>query len=458
MNAGKAILRILRVLGIIILIPVVLALLVLLIGFITDLAMTSSWKQAQRESLEYFARIKDQRYSSGVSFAALNANAWNDYDRAVKRLDSLSAEDKKAITALTGERDSFDLKLAERLAQTYAPALALLDSGAACTYCAIPYEYEKGPAMPILKYISLQTLAKLGLIRGRMEMAQGKPQAAAESYAKVLKLGADIGGGGEVLIGRMVGIVIGQAAVKQIALDLDRFDLTSALLLEEILAKLEGGWPSPLASLETEYRLLFLPSASGWNGSDLLVAYYAAPRPSVPATLPQRFAVTLLSWRQFFSVRRALLEGARTGLELSQADREVQGKPWSEVRPRLARTDSLMERRRGEWSLNSVAIPNYTRFSRRYYEFLCAVRVLKAALALRQNHGVPRKEPELLLSLEAFRDPADNQPLRLKSSPSGKGLRLYSVGLNLVDDGGEGSRVGERAKEQAKDDIWIEVP
>jgi len=457
MNAGKAILRILRVLGIIILIPVVLALLVLLIGFITDLAMTSSWKQAQRESLEYFTRIKALRYSAGVSFAAREANAWDYYDRAVKPLDGLSAEDKKAFVSLTKEGEAFDIKLAERLTQAYAPALALLDSGAACTYCAIPYEYEKGPAMPILKYIPLQTLAKLGLIQGRVELAQDKPQSAAESYAKVLKLGADIGGGGEVLIGRMVGIAIGQAAVKQIALDLDRFDPASALLLEEILSKLEGEWPSPLASLETEYRLLFLPSASGWNGSDLLVAY-ASPHPSVPATLPQRFAVTLLSWRQFFSIRRALLEGARAGLELSQADREVQGKPWSEVRPRLARTDSLMERRRGEWSLNSVAIPNYTRFSRRYYEFLCAVRVLKAALALRQNHGVPRKEPELLLSLEAFRDPADNQPLRLKSSPSGKGLRLYSVGSNLVDDGGEGSRVGERAKEQAKDDIWIEVP
>jgi hypothetical protein len=32
------------------------------------------------------------------------------------------------------------------------------------------------------------------------------------------------------------------------------------------------------------------------------------------------------------------------------------------------------------------------------------------------------------------------------------------VGLNLVDDAGEGSWVGERAKDQGKDDIWIEVP
>jgi hypothetical protein len=43
-------------------------------------------------------------------------------------------------------------------------------------------------------------------------------------------------------------------------------------------------------------------------------------------------------------------------------------------------------------------------------------------------------------------------------APSGKGIRLFSVGLNLVDDGGEGSWVGERAKDQVKDDIWIDLP
>jgi len=102
MNVGKAILRVLRVFGIIILIPVVLVLLVLLIGFITDLSVTPQWKQAQQESQDYFSKIKTQRYSSGVSFAILDANAWDYYDRAVKHLDRLPGEVKLAVYDVMG--------------------------------------------------------------------------------------------------------------------------------------------------------------------------------------------------------------------------------------------------------------------------------------------------------------------------------------------------------------------
>ena len=97
--------------------------------------------------------------------------------------------------------------------------------------------------------------------------------------------------------------------------------------------------------------------------------------------------------------------------------------------------------------------------SKRFYQYLNAMRVLKAALALRKNHGVSRKEPEFLPSLEGFHDRANGQPLHLIPAPSGKGIRLYSVGLNLKDDGGEGSpKPLGWVQDQDKDDIWIDVP
>lgn len=456
MKLGKAIFRVLRVLGIIILIPVVLALLVLLIGFITDLTVSSQWKQAQQESQDFFSKIKTQRYSSGISFAVLDANAWDYYDRAIKPLDGLSAEDKKAITSMTKEGELFDVKLAERLVQAFAPALALLDSGALCKTCTIPWEYEKGYNMPLLNFIQIQNLARLAVIKGRLEMARGNSRGAAESYARVLKMGADIGGGGEVLIGRMVGIVIGQAALKQMAADLNRYDLGTVLFLENVLGQSEGNWPSPLESMESEYRLLFLPSVTGWNGIGLFAAV-GNPRPGFAGKAQAHVVMTALSWRHLFSVRKALLEGTRAGLKLTQEEREFRDKPWSYVHPRLAQTDSLLEKRRRAWDINSLAIPNFTRLSRRYYEFISAARVLKVGLALRENHWLPRKEPELILTLEAFRDRVNGQPLHLIPAPSGNGIRLYSAGLNLVDDSGEGSWVGERAKDVGKDDIWIEV-
>jgi len=42
-------------------------------------------------------------------------------------------------------------------------------------------------------------------------------------------------------------------------------------------------------------------------------------------------------------------------------------------------------------------------------------------------------------------------------APDGKTVRLYSVGLNLKDDGGEGLKM-LWSKDEVKDDIWIEVP
>jgi len=460
MNFGKAILRVLRVFGIIILIPVVLALLALLIGFITDLTVSSQWKQAQQESLEYFTRIKSLRYSSGVAFAAQDANAWDYYDRAVKQLDSLSAEEKQAITTLTRDGVPFDIKLAERLTQTYAPALALLDSGGVFTYCAIPYQYEQGPMMPIPMYIPLQNLAKLGVIQGRVRIAQGKPRAAADSYAKVLKMGADIGGGGEVFIGRMVGIVIGQAALKQIALDLDRFDLASVVLLEEALAKLEGNWPSPNMSLEPEFQVYFLPRVSGWNGSGLF-ATFGIPRAGLAGKIQAQVVLSALSWRSFFSCRKGLLDGLRPNIAVVHGARILHGKNWAEAKAWLEKLDAEGKRASRRHDPASFFFPNTFRMSKRFYEHLAAMRVLKASLAVRESRLEQPKNPphpeSVLAKDSSLFDLANGQPLRVKMVPDGKTIRLYSVGLNLTDDAGEGNRIGERNPDQPKDDIWIEI-
>jgi hypothetical protein len=427
------------------------------------LSVTAQWKQAQQESLDFFTRIKAQRYSSGVSFATLDANAWDYYDRAVKKTSAGLSAGNLSIATLTKEGEPFDIKLAERLTQTSAPALALLDSGAACTYCAIPYEYEKGMTMPIPNYIGLQNLAKLGVIRGRLEMTRGKPRAAAESYARAMKMGADIGGGGEALIGRMVGIVLGQIALKQIAADLAQFDLPSILSLENTISQLESDWPSPNTSLECEIQVYFLPGLSGWNGSSQCFTALSqrVPRPGLVGKIQAQGVLSALSWRSFFSCRKGLLDGLRPNIAFAHQARTLQGKSWEEGKAWLEKLDAEGQRASRRHDPASFFFPNTFRMSKRFYEHLAAMRVLKASLVVRESRLEQPKNPphpeSVLAKDSSLFDLANGQPLRVKMVPDGKTIRLYSVGLNLTDDAGEGNRIGERNPDQPKDDIWIEI-
>jgi tetratricopeptide (TPR) repeat protein len=224
MNVGKAILRVLRVFGIILLIPVVLVLLALLIGFITDLSVTPQWKQAQQASQSYFSKIKTQRYSAGVSFAILDANAWDYYARAARALEDIPAKHQEALSAFRQKGKSASFAEAETLLENYAIVFALLDSATVCRFCAVPLEYEKGQVLAEPSGLLLSELADLASLKGWVEVQKGKPREAAETYARILKMGADIAGGETAFDGQMVGLMIGKRALRQIANCLSNFD------------------------------------------------------------------------------------------------------------------------------------------------------------------------------------------------------------------------------------------
>jgi hypothetical protein len=461
MNFGKAILRVLRVIGIIILIPVVLALLVLLIGFVTDLSVTPQWRQAQQESLEYITNLKSHRYqSASLVFVTLDGNAWDYYQRASQLVDSLPSRDKNAIGEMYRAGGSFTQSEVERLVTTYARALALWDSGASCRYCAIPAEYEKGQEMPILKFIPLHYLAKLAVLKGRLELAKENSQGAAETYARVLKMGADISGGEEILITWMVGSVIRDIGVQQMASDLSRFDLASTKFLREAVGQIEGRWPSLDSSLEAESRIFMIPLAKDWDESRT-ASLLGEAHPNFSSNLLGRLFLSLWSWRSQFSFRKGLLEAVRRQRGFLSAYRAVQNKPWSGITPLLQKTESDIEKEKSSFGFSSSAVLIPPHIIWRAFASRSILRVLKVALAVRESRLSQKRNPEPLDSLLS-RDPAvfdlaTGKPMRYKIAPDGKTVRLYSVGLNLRDDGGEGLKM-LWSKDEVKDDIWIEVP
>jgi hypothetical protein len=493
-------LRVLKILGITILVIIGLVLLPLIIGFIVDLAVTPQWSKAQQESVDYFARLRSQRYKSiSLPFVTLEKNAWGYYDKASKLIDKPSHLLGNYLVNDLGEielgKDSLEVSLADSLVQKYDKAYALFDSGACCRYYTIPDEYQNEPAKPLVSD-RIPSLARLAVIQGRLEMAEGNPRAAAEIYAKVLKMGSEVGSageaysaplfasdissGGNVFAGRLVGIDIGDAAVYQSISDLDKFDLESVSYLLNTISRVEKNWPPLDSALEAKGRLLLLPSITGWDGLQIDHIYFISSEPYQPGSyviggwpadlesdrLPSwargvvfysflRVPSSIFAWRQLFSVRLSFLYGIKKITLMAERCRTIRPQTWKYIEPEVKAFRDTYEK--DAWRLGMPAIFAHSSVDwicDYYNRYLVEMRLLKCALWLREYKLKHKKYPDslnaFLSSDTAYYDPDNNHPLHVTMDSTGQKIRLYSVGQNLKDDEGKNNW-------EDKDDIWIEL-
>jgi hypothetical protein len=463
-------LRVLKILGITILVIIGLVLLPLIIGFIVDLAVTPQWVKAQSETRSYLLSLKSYQFqSASLPFVTRDDNAWWYFHRADQACH-MSYKDEDTLVAMTLKGAPFQISEAERLVQTYANVIALWDSGTSCRFCAIPLEYEKGPVMSIDEYGNLVTLARLAVIKGHLELVKGNPLAAAELYAKTLKMGADVGGGGEHLIGRLVGLAIAITALQQAAPDINQFDLKATTYLKEAIGKIEQNWPSLDSAVEVRVRSLLLPGYTGWDGSDLLFLQYIMNNYfighdhynfPVGSRIMHRLLLSYTSWNRLFSVRWSALEGIRKLRSFAKASNAIPDKSWSNVTHfHQMRLNNDFERGAKHLDPSLMAWPMLIELYMYHYENLMAFRTLKAALWLKEYHLNHRNYPE---SLDAYfssdinyYDLADREPLHYRFDKADGIIRLYSVGLNLKNDGGEIDK-DSWGRHQGHDDIWVEL-
>ena len=180
-------------------------------------------------------------------------------------------------------------------------------------------------------------------------------------------------------------------------------------------------------------------------------------------SLTSRALFSLLSWRYLFSVRRAEIEGLERFLAYPRRLGNLQGKNWEDIEPIIQQADHDYEdySRRFE-VMNALIYQNLLSSYRQDYSHRLALQVLAGGLLLQEakikKGDFPEKMEEFLASDSGVVDLPDRKTLHFRFSQDGKTLRLYSVGLNLRDDGGEGFPVGAWTSNQSKDDIWIEVP
>ncbi|MDO9391416.1 MAG: hypothetical protein Q7U71_06555 [bacterium] len=440
------------------LILVCLVVLAVLIGWIGDLTASSQWQAGRQRALERIQKAKIAEFQSGYDFAVIEANAWDYYLKASETLDSLK----------TGKLDSlvfgktFDPKEANRFLTEYKKEISLWDSGACSRYCRTPFEYEKGYTAPIPKYISLQKILKLALIKGRAEISAGRTQQGVLTYSKALKTAMDISGGSETVIARMVGIVAGKYVKRIIVNDIDRFDTGSIILLQEAIEKAEKEWPEMHASISMEALTTYMTidthghliegGSIGRIDEEPMVQFIRQP------------AYSLLCWNHFFSLKRSMINFSSLQQKFADETKVCPEKYWSNIKPALKQNEEHIKKVAKGDIFVTIAMPNNTAFFKSEYELRMGLRVIKDALLLRnyrlKNGKYPAKLLQTVKDSPENNDIANGLPLRYVVNQD-KTVWLYSVGLNLADDGGKNFVLSEgitrSTVNEAQDDIGIKL-
>jgi len=438
------------------LIPISLVVLAVLTGWVGDLTASAKWEAGRKRAEERIQNLKTLEFSSGYAFAVNEANAWDYYLKSSAPLDSLGNRKLDSLVFNT----PFNPKEASKLLSQYKKEITLWDSGACSRYCRIELEYEKGLEAPIPNYAGIQKMFKLVLLKGRMEVALGQVQQGAVTYSKALKIAMDISGGSETLLNRMVGIVAGKLALRIIAGDISRFDRSSVLQLQDALKMAEKGWPPTYPSINMEAWDVYSFSNDDWdkiwNGSRFITSPLLG--------FLSRVRYSLLSWKHFFSLKRDMLSYCGLMRKLTEEAAQSKDKPWSCLAPVLKQNEEYTKKATKGEVFAAIAMPNFWNFFRREYEFRMGLRVLKDALILREyslkNGKYPAKLDQAVKDSPENNDIADGLPLKYFINQD-KSVWLYSVGLNLADDGGKNFVLSEGITRstinEAQDDIGIKL-
>ena len=340
---------------------------------------------------------------------------------------------------------TFDLKEASGLLSQYKREIVIWDSGACSRYCRTQLEYEKGFSMPTPNYAAIQKMLKLALLKGRTETATGRSSQGALTYSKAIKTAMDFSGGSELPIGRMVGIVAGKSVNRVIAVDIDRCDTRATWLLQSAMEKAEKSWPDTRPTLEMQTLSLYL----------------AFDNKNAIPFLRQSF---ILCWKHYFSVKRSLIYASEVQQKILDETKVYEDKYWINIKPILeANKNRIQEATRGDFLASLSSNPSFTNLFIPEYELRIGFRLLKDALILREyrleNGKYPNSLTLVLNDSLQHNDIATGRPLQYKFKNNK--IRLYSLGLNLKDDDGEGLSLAENLvrhrDEEINDDLWIEL-
>jgi hypothetical protein len=209
--------------------------------------------------------------------------------------------------------------------------------------------------------------------------------------------------------------------------------------LARIFRKLTTRFPAvgPLASLSKTIgvanQALRAHSSAGAR-AELSAALATADDPG-PWLLECRYvALAMADGLKTLRAPQLLLnDAALRTFECADAQPAWYARPYSEHQSQLSREARVTLANPLDWMKAYYVVPKYQVLRRECERCRASFRCLRVFAALRER-GVDARLEDLGLPPERLLDPYDGKPLRVKREPGG--VTVYSIGPNLVDDGG----------------------
>jgi len=372
----------------------------LAVGAVALVIAVSSLGSAKSLRLETAARARIAELKSAPTTrptlrgGSEPGDAWDDYAPALEEVKAFPNANK--FFELVRREPKADPELGKAALAGLAKAIEGLHRGAGRAGSRYPYEWDKGAAMTLPSLIPCTNLANLLVLKARSLAEEGKGRESAGVLLDLLQFGRDLGGDG-LLISEMLGysaMAIGMTElVDQLAAE--KFDKPALEDLDRGLAVLEGSLPDHGQILKTE-SLLFGSLAD----------------PSITGTWgPQRFVFAC---------------AVEDGIRMMDRAAKTDAMPWGEAQKECQAMEAEME---ASWNpIFKMATPSTTRTHQTIRQRRAQIRMLRTAVHQRATGD--------LLDLD---DPFGT---KLKTAKSGTGLKVWSLGLNGIDDGGTGDWKG----------------
>lgn len=319
-------------------------------------------------------------------------NAMDDYKLASGEAVKLKTINK--LGDLVSRTAKADPEAGKEAVAAAGPMLAHLRRGAGRAGARADYAWEQGTAMPIPGLLDYQRGINLVVLVARARAEEGNPGEAAGVLLDGCQMGRDVGDDG-LMIAEMIGSALLNLTLTEIRdlLAAGRFDAAAIRDLDAGLGVLDGSFPSHARSLNNEALMMgttFLAEAekSGWGVA--------------------RFFHT----NAYEAISRSMARAAK-----------AQSLPWGESLREFA---AIEEEAKSSWNpLVRMTVPSLLGNTRVHRERLAQLRLLRTALRFKATGE--------LLDLD---DPFGT---KLKTARSGDALKVWSVGRDGADDGGDGA-------------------
>lgn len=320
--------------------------------------------------------------------SAEKGNAWDDYSAAVAELKKFA--DAKKFHDLVQRTPKAEPEVAKAALAAHGAAIDLLRRGAGRDSSRYPYDWDKGINMTLPALVDNQMLSNFAILKARALAEEGKGRDAVGVLLDDCQFGRDLASDG-VLLSEMSGIAILGSAVTELRdlLASGRLDKPALEDLARGMEILDGSFPKHGEALVNDVVLLggSLSLEEGWGPQRL---YLAMGIDELNGWMERVAAAEALSWAE-----------ARKAYAGVEADVEKSSNPVSKIAmPNLDKTARTCRERRGQ------------------------LRLLRAGAVFLASGVVPDLD-----------DPFGS---KLRSSSAGSPVKLWSVGADGTDDGGDG--------------------